>query len=144
MSIENWFFMGRKKKINRSLWLTRLVGSSQIWYESHWTGYESYSDAKSVSRSCSSQSELRTLIQGTSLSSGEEKLRTKPLIPEMCFAGSSDGQLSTPNLDEDGTSPLISCSMCSVRVHTSECHQLLQLLHCVSCCYWKIISDMVL
>ncbi|MCI4391046.1 hypothetical protein PGIGA_G00129840 [Pangasianodon gigas] len=65
------------------------------------------------------QSELRTLIQGTSLSPGQEKLRTKPLIPEMCFTGSSDGQLSTPNLDEDGTSPLVSCTVCSVRVHTS-------------------------
>ncbi|KAK3513381.1 hypothetical protein QTP70_014208 [Hemibagrus guttatus] len=65
------------------------------------------------------QSELRTLIQGTSVSSGEEKLRTKPLIPEMCFTASSDGQLSTPNLDEDGASPLVSCSVCSVRVHTS-------------------------
>ncbi|XP_060723132.1 lysine-specific demethylase 4A isoform X2 [Tachysurus vachellii] len=65
------------------------------------------------------QSELRTLIQGTSVSSGEVKLRTKPLIPEMCFTASSDGQLSTPNLDEDGTSPLVSCSVCSVRVHAS-------------------------
>ncbi|XP_017351093.1 lysine-specific demethylase 4A isoform X2 [Ictalurus punctatus] len=65
------------------------------------------------------QSELRTLTQGTSISSVEEKLRTKPLIPEMCFTGSSDGQLSTPNLDEDGASPLVSCSVCSVRVHTS-------------------------
>ncbi|KAF4076292.1 hypothetical protein AMELA_G00212720 [Ameiurus melas] len=65
------------------------------------------------------QNELRTLTQGTSVSSVEEKLRTKPLIPEMCFTGSSDGQLSTPNLDDDGTSPLVSCSVCSVRVHTS-------------------------
>uniref|UniRef100_A0AAR2JRK3 [histone H3]-trimethyl-L-lysine(9) demethylase n=1 Tax=Pygocentrus nattereri TaxID=42514 RepID=A0AAR2JRK3_PYGNA len=46
---------------------------------------------------------------------------TKPLIPEMCFTGSSEGQLSTPHLEPDGTSQLVSCSMCSVRVHTSEC-----------------------
>ncbi|MCJ8745296.1 hypothetical protein PDJAM_G00128700 [Pangasius djambal] len=72
------------------------------------------------------QNELRTLMQGTSVSSGEEKLRTKPLIPEMCFTGSSDGQLSTPNLDEDGTSPLVSCTVCSVRVHTSECRRCLR------------------
>lgn len=70
-----------------------------------------------------SQSELKTLIQGTSVSNREGPARTKPLIPEMCFAGSSDGQLSTPNLDEGGTSPLVSCSTCCVRVHTSECRR---------------------
>uniref|UniRef100_A0A672RC13 [histone H3]-trimethyl-L-lysine(9) demethylase n=1 Tax=Sinocyclocheilus grahami TaxID=75366 RepID=A0A672RC13_SINGR len=46
--------------------------------------------------------------------------RTKPLIPEMCFTSSSEGHLSTPNLEEDGTSQLVSCSECSVRVHTSK------------------------
>uniref|UniRef100_A0A673JI92 [histone H3]-trimethyl-L-lysine(9) demethylase n=1 Tax=Sinocyclocheilus rhinocerous TaxID=307959 RepID=A0A673JI92_9TELE len=45
--------------------------------------------------------------------------RTKPLIPEMCFTSSSEGHLSTPNLEDDGTSQLVSCSECSVRVHTS-------------------------
>uniref|UniRef100_A0A671RPR8 [histone H3]-trimethyl-L-lysine(9) demethylase n=1 Tax=Sinocyclocheilus anshuiensis TaxID=1608454 RepID=A0A671RPR8_9TELE len=44
--------------------------------------------------------------------------KTKPLIPEMCFTSSSEGHLSTPNVEEDGTSQLISCSVCSVRVHT--------------------------
>lgn len=50
--------------------------------------------------------------------------RTKPLIPERCFTttteDSADIQPSTPHLEEDGTSLLISCSLCSVRVHTSE------------------------
>lgn len=52
------------------------------------------------------------------------QMRTKPLIPERCFTttteDSADAQPSTPHLEEDGTSLLISCSLCSVRVHTSE------------------------
>ncbi|XP_059110829.1 lysine-specific demethylase 4A [Peromyscus eremicus] len=48
--------------------------------------------------------------------------RTKPLIPEMCFTTtgcSTDINLSTPYLEEDGTSMLVSCKKCSVRVHAS-------------------------
>uniref|UniRef100_A0A671KXQ1 [histone H3]-trimethyl-L-lysine(9) demethylase n=1 Tax=Sinocyclocheilus anshuiensis TaxID=1608454 RepID=A0A671KXQ1_9TELE len=51
---------------------------------------------------------------------GGDIQRTKPLIPEMCFTSSSEGHLSTPNLEEDGTSQLVSCFECSVRVHTSK------------------------
>ncbi|XP_048056153.1 lysine-specific demethylase 4A isoform X2 [Megalobrama amblycephala] len=51
------------------------------------------------------------------------QIRTKPLIPERCFTttteDSADVQPFTPHLEEDGTSLLISCSLCSVRVHTS-------------------------
>ncbi|KAJ8418586.1 hypothetical protein AAFF_G00000850 [Aldrovandia affinis] len=50
------------------------------------------------------------------------QLRTKPLIPEMCFTTTGDNSevhFSAPYLEEDGTSLLISCSQCSVRVHTS-------------------------
>lgn len=53
-----------------------------------------------------------------------QKQRTKPLIPEMCFTTtgcSTDINLSTPYLEEDGTSILVSCKKCSVRVHASEC-----------------------
>uniref|UniRef100_A0A8C5G919 [histone H3]-trimethyl-L-lysine(9) demethylase n=1 Tax=Gouania willdenowi TaxID=441366 RepID=A0A8C5G919_GOUWI len=55
-------------------------------------------------------------------------LWSKPLIPEMCFntqfnkcSDSSSGQeqLCSPHMAEDGTSRLISCSQCCVRVHTS-------------------------
>uniref|UniRef100_A0A4W4FLJ4 [histone H3]-trimethyl-L-lysine(9) demethylase n=1 Tax=Electrophorus electricus TaxID=8005 RepID=A0A4W4FLJ4_ELEEL len=49
----------------------------------------------------------------------QEKLRSMPLIPEMCFTGSSEGHLSTPRLEPDGTSRLVSCSACCVRVHAS-------------------------
>nr|XP_061795147.1 lysine-specific demethylase 4A-like [Nerophis lumbriciformis] len=51
---------------------------------------------------------------------------SKPLIPEMCFnthtnkaSDSGEGQLSNPHITEDGTSRLVSCSRCCVRVHTS-------------------------
>ncbi|KAK7154774.1 hypothetical protein R3I93_009659 [Phoxinus phoxinus] len=51
------------------------------------------------------------------------QIRTKPLIPERCFTttteDSAEVQTSTPRLEEDGTSLLVSCSLCSVRVHTS-------------------------
>ncbi len=54
------------------------------------------------------------------------RMRTKPLIPEMCFTTTTEEdaeceeQPVTPHLEEDGTSLLISCSQCSVRVHASE------------------------
>lgn len=54
------------------------------------------------------------------------RMRTKPLIPEMCFTTTTEEdseceeQPVTPHLEEDGTSLLISCSQCSVRVHTSQ------------------------
>ncbi|XP_030061331.1 lysine-specific demethylase 4A [Microcaecilia unicolor] len=50
------------------------------------------------------------------------RIRTKPLIPEMCFTttgSSTDLYLSTPFLEEDGTSILISCAKCCVCVHSS-------------------------
>ncbi|KAF3691368.1 Lysine-specific demethylase 4B [Channa argus] len=53
------------------------------------------------------------------------RMRTKPLIPETCFTTTTEEdsereeQSVTPHLEEDGTSLLISCSHCSVRVHTS-------------------------
>ncbi|KFP73438.1 Lysine-specific demethylase 4A, partial [Acanthisitta chloris] len=50
------------------------------------------------------------------------KIRTKPLIPEMCFTAtgcSTDLNLSTPYLEEDGTSVLITCKNCHVCVHAS-------------------------
>ncbi|DAA26934.1 TPA: lysine (K)-specific demethylase 4C [Bos taurus] len=48
--------------------------------------------------------------------------KTKPLIPEMCFIYSEENiEYSPPNafLEEDGTSLLISCAECRVRVHAS-------------------------
>ncbi|KAF5909391.1 lysine-specific demethylase 4A isoform X2, partial [Clarias magur] len=58
----------------------------------------------------------------TSVQVGRQ-MRTKPLIPEICFTTtteeSTDLHLSTPHLEQDGTSLLISCSHCCVRVHAS-------------------------
>lgn len=66
-----------------------------------------------LSQSCGSAADL-----------APQKQRTKPLIPEMCFTStgcSTDINLCTPYLEEDGTSLLVSCKKCSVRVHASEC-----------------------
>ncbi|XP_016104953.1 lysine-specific demethylase 4A-like [Sinocyclocheilus grahami] len=65
------------------------------------------------------ESDVISLSQSSSAAEGDKR-RTKPLIPEMCFTSSSEGHLSTPNVEEDGTSQLVSCSVCSVRVHTTE------------------------
>lgn len=49
--------------------------------------------------------------------------KTKPIIPEMCFIYSEENiEYSPPNafLEEDGTSLLISCAKCFVRVHASK------------------------
>ncbi|XP_060775663.1 uncharacterized protein kdm4aa isoform X2 [Neoarius graeffei] len=58
----------------------------------------------------------------TAVQTGRQ-MRTKPLIPEMCFSTTTEEctelHLSTPYLDQDGTSLLISCSQCCVRVHAS-------------------------
>ncbi|RXM35007.1 Lysine-specific demethylase 4A [Acipenser ruthenus] len=67
------------------------------------------------------QSEYDGNNQSTLMDS-EGRLRTKPLIPEMCFSTnevSNDLNFSAPYLEEDGTSLLITCSNCCVRVHTS-------------------------
>lgn len=70
------------------------------------------------------QVEFGSLTQscGKAADSAPQKQRTKPLIPEMCFTSigcSTDINLSTPYLEEDGTSLLVSCKKCSVRVHAS-------------------------
>ncbi|XP_065411374.1 lysine-specific demethylase 4A isoform X5 [Chrysemys picta bellii] len=59
---------------------------------------------------------------GVAPGTATRKVRTKPLIPEMCFTAtgcSTDLNLSTPYLEEDGTSVLITCKNCSVCVHAS-------------------------
>lgn len=78
-------------------------------------------------------SPLLSRCQSKSRSGGESpivadggRMRTKPLIPELCFATTTEEDSeskkppATPYLEEDGTSLLISCSNCSIRVHTSQ------------------------
>lgn len=70
------------------------------------------------------QTECATSVDGPVMVAGG-RMRTKPLIPEMCFTTTTEEdseceeQPVTPHLEEDGTSLLISCSQCSIRVHTS-------------------------
>lgn len=46
---------------------------------------------------------------------------SKPLVPEMCFnTQSGEEELANTNMAEDGTSRLVSCAQCFVRVHTSK------------------------
>ncbi|XP_052469805.1 lysine-specific demethylase 4A isoform X1 [Carassius gibelio] len=65
------------------------------------------------------EGDVISLRQSDSAAEGGDNQRTMPLIPEMCFTSSSEGHLSTTNLEEDGCSQLVSCSECCVRVHTS-------------------------
>ncbi|KAM7012964.1 lysine-specific demethylase 4A isoform 2-T2 [Tautogolabrus adspersus] len=62
---------------------------------------------------------------GSPVKVADGRIWTKPLIPETCFITTTEEdseceeQPVTPHLEEDGTSLLISCSQCNVRVHTS-------------------------
>ncbi|XP_034387124.1 lysine-specific demethylase 4A [Cyclopterus lumpus] len=70
------------------------------------------------------QTECASGVDGPVMVAGG-RMRTKPLIPEMCFTTTTEEdseyeeQPVTPHLEEDGTSLLISCSRCNIRVHTS-------------------------
>lgn len=87
--------------------------------------------------------EFGSFIQtcGKASEAAAQTQRTKPLIPEMCFTTtgcSTDINLSTPYLEEDGTSMLVSCKKCSVRVHASEYLSPFLLLSQPAC--WKLLS----
>uniref|UniRef100_A0A8C7RXC9 [histone H3]-trimethyl-L-lysine(9) demethylase n=1 Tax=Oncorhynchus mykiss TaxID=8022 RepID=A0A8C7RXC9_ONCMY len=81
---------------------------------------------------CSVCSLFQTYQRDTPVVLPGGRLRTKPLIAEMCFTTTTEpeegaeeqalGALAptTPHLEPDGTSLLISCSHCSVRIHTSQ------------------------
>uniref|UniRef100_A0A8B9LP11 [histone H3]-trimethyl-L-lysine(9) demethylase n=1 Tax=Astyanax mexicanus TaxID=7994 RepID=A0A8B9LP11_ASTMX len=62
------------------------------------------------------------------------QMRTKPMIPEMCFSTTTEENaelaLSTPYLEQDGTSLLITCSQCCVR-----CSSVLPCVFCV--CFFR-------
>uniref|UniRef100_A0A8D3E018 [histone H3]-trimethyl-L-lysine(9) demethylase n=1 Tax=Scophthalmus maximus TaxID=52904 RepID=A0A8D3E018_SCOMX len=80
--------------------------------------FHMYQQVTGTRTECANNEDGRVIVPGG-------RMRTKPLIPEMCFTTTTEEdseceqQQVTPHLEEDGTSLLISCSQCSVRVHTS-------------------------
>ncbi|GCB79385.1 hypothetical protein scyTo_0015970, partial [Scyliorhinus torazame] len=63
-------------------------------------------------------------IKSQPLDTGKPRnqIKSKPLVPEMCFTSGSDHvdlTLPTSYVDEDGTSILVTCAKCCVCVHAS-------------------------
>ncbi|XP_072904478.1 lysine-specific demethylase 4C-like isoform X3 [Hemitrygon akajei] len=67
--------------------------------------------------------ETKSQIESNSAEvSPSKQHKSKPLIPEMCFACSEESNEFYPTnsfINEDGTSLLISCAKCSLQVHAS-------------------------
>ncbi|XP_069795083.1 lysine-specific demethylase 4A [Narcine bancroftii] len=71
---------------------------------------------------CQEGQSFRNKKQNSDTSRPKNKIKSKPLVPEMCFTSGSDHvdlSLPTSYIEDDGTSSLVTCAKCCVCVHAS-------------------------